>query len=156
VEQEDLGVGGKRAPDRELLLLPAGQDARLTRAELSQDRKELVGPRESGAVLARTASRKAEPKVLLHRELAEDAPAFVHERHAAPRHLSRPAPNNRGPVEPDIAATDRRRAHDRVERRGLPGAVRPDQPDDLPGSHLERQPANGLDRAVPDREVLNE
>src|SRR5262249_5077815 len=111
---------------------------------------------EAGAVLARAATGEAEAQVFLHRQLAEDAAALGHERDAAPRDFLRPAADDRRPVEPDVTAADRRGAHDRVERRRLPGAVRPDQADDLPGAHLERQTANGLDRSVPNRKVLDD
>ncbi len=155
VEQQDLRVGGQRTPDCELLLLATRQHTRLPGAELAQDRKELVGSREAVAVRARSAAGEAEAEVLLHRELAEDAASLWYERHAAPRHLFRPASYDRCPVEPDVTAGDRGRAHDRMERRRLPGAVRPNQPDDLPGTHLERQAADSLDRSEPDREVLD-
>src|SRR5204863_4188448 len=112
------------------------QHTRLAGAELAQDRKQLVGSREAVAVCARSAAGEAEAEVLLHGELAEDAASLWYERHAAPGHLFRRMPEDRRAVEPDVAAGDRGRAHDRVERRRLPGAVGPDQPDDLPGTHL--------------------
>src|SRR5205823_12742725 len=59
------------------------------------------------------------------------------------------------PVGRKPRAGDRRGAHDRVQGRRLTGAVRPDQPDDLAGFHLERQVPYGLDGAVPDRELVD-
>src|SRR2546430_9849298 len=40
----------------------------------------------------------------------------------------------------------------RSERRGLPGAVRPDQPEDLAGSHVEVDAADRFERSIPLRQ----
>ena len=85
VEEEHVGRGDERAADRELLLLAAGERAGLAVAEVGEHREELVRRRERVRAVAAAASREAEPQVLLHRELAEDAPALRHERDAGPR-----------------------------------------------------------------------
>ncbi len=88
VEEQDVGLGDERTRDRQLLLLAAREGARLARAELLDDRKELVDARENGIDAAACASRRqAEPEVLLDRQLREDAPALGHERNAAARDL---------------------------------------------------------------------
>src|SRR5207253_3150302 len=46
VEQQHVGPGGERARDRELLLLPAGERARLAAPALLDDREEPVEPGE--------------------------------------------------------------------------------------------------------------
>ena len=48
------------------------------------------------------------------------------------------------------------RAHDRVQRRRLSGAVRADEADDLARLDGERQAANGADGAVANLEVLDD
>ena len=63
-------------------------------------------------------------------------------------------PEDRRAVEPDVAAGNRGRAHDRVERRRLPGAVRPDQADQLAGGDGERHVREGLQAAEGDRDVV--
>ena len=154
VEQQDVGLGDQRARDRELLLLAAGECARLALAELLDDRKELVDAREDRSDAAAGAPRRqAEAKVLLDRQLGEDAPALGHERNAAARDLLGRAADERLAAEPDVAADDRSDAHDRVQGRRLAGAVRADQADDLAGADLEREAAHSLDAAVANAQI---
>ena len=49
----------------------------------------------------------------------------------------RRAPDDGGAAEPDVAPVDGDEAHDRVQRRRLPGPVRADQPDDLAALDVE-------------------
>src|SRR5581483_8751367 len=150
VEQQDGGVGDERARDRELLLLSAGERARLPAAELRDHGEELEGVVDS----ARRAARgEAEPQVLLDGQLGEDAAALGNERDAGARDVLRAPTTQRRPVEAYLAADDGRGAHDGVERRGLPRAVGADQPDDLARLHLEREAAHSVDGAVADVEL---
>src|SRR3954451_19439601 len=58
------------------------------------------------------------------------------------------------PVEHDVAGVDAVEARDHVERRRLPGAVRPDQPEDRPFLRLERYLVEGDDRTEAKRRFL--
>ena len=104
VEQQDVGLRDERARDRELLLLAARERARGAASELAHDREELVGALD-GLRSHRPASAagETEPEVLLDRELAEDPPAFGHERDAAARDVLRLAAEERCAAEPDVA-----------------------------------------------------
>jgi hypothetical protein len=70
VQEEDRGLGDERTSDRELLLLPARQDARLAAPIFAQDREQLVGLGERASVPA-AAGGEAEPKILLDRKSAK-------------------------------------------------------------------------------------
>ena len=104
VEQQHRGIGGERSPDRQLLLLAARQRARVARAELVQDRKELIRAGQAVAVAPLPPAGETEAQVLRDRELAEDAAALGHERDPAPGHVLRPPLQERPPVEQHVAA----------------------------------------------------
>jgi hypothetical protein len=57
-------------------------------------------------------------------------------------------------VEHDAPGIRRHEADDHVERRGLAGAVRPEQPHDLAAGHAQRQVRDDLARLVGLRKVL--
>src|SRR5581483_3914058 len=154
VEKKHVGLCDERACDRELLLLPPGKRTGMPPAKLAQDRKELEDRLERGAVRSTPPRREPEAEVLVHRQLAEDATPFGHERDACARNVLGAASEERPSTELHVAAGDGRHTHDRVQRRRLAGAVRPDQADDLPRLHLEREVAHRVDRAVADREAL--
>src|SRR5581483_11947837 len=135
-----------------LLLLAARQDAGGAAPEVLENREEGVDPGER--VAARAPCREAEAKVLLDSQFAEDPPPLRHERDAGARHVLGPQADERASVQKDVAGDDGRGAHDRVQRRRLAGAVRPDQPDDLALRDLERQTANGADASVADGERI--
>src|ERR1700693_239514 len=87
------GAAPERRADGELLLLPAGQRPGLTAPNLAQDREKLESRGQGVADVWPPARRQAETKVLLDREVAEDPPAFRHERDPGPRdRLGRAAP----------------------------------------------------------------
>src|SRR5581483_335857 len=137
--------GDERARDRELLLLAAGERARLSTAEVLDHREELERLLDAAR---RAPRRESEAEVLLDSQLGEDAAALGDERDAGARDLLGTAAAQRPPVEAHVAAAHGRGAHDRVQRRRLAGAVRADEPDDLTRLHLEREVAHGVDRAV--------
>ena len=154
VEQENVGLRDERARDRKLLLLAAGERAGVATAEFLEDREELVRLLERVAVRALAACGEAEPEVLHHRQLTEDAASLGHERDSAPGDALGADADERRAVVPDVAADDGCGAHDRVERRRLPRAVRADETDDLAAPDDERKAAHRLDGAVADTEVL--
>ena len=138
----------ERAPDRELLLLAAGERAGRPAARLREHRKELVDLRERLAGVVPAPCREPEPKVLLHREVAEDPPSLRHERDAGTGDRLRTPATERGAGEPHVAACRRHDAHDRVQRRRLAGAVRADQTDELALCDAEGQVSDRADRSV--------
>src|SRR4029079_2561128 len=141
---------------RELLLLPARERPGLPRAELVDDGEQLLDPLEVAARVRPVLTRhQPEPEVLLDRQLGEDPPAFGHERDATARDRLRLAPDDRRPVDADIACARPHKADDGVQRRRLAGAVRPDQPDDLARTDRERELSDRGDGAVVDPEVLD-
>ena len=154
VEEQDVRSCDECPRDRELLLLPTGERAGVAGAKLLHDREQLedgLGIDLGGVAAA--PRRVAEPQVLLDRQIGEDAPSLGHERDAAARNVLGLATHDRRPGEPDVAAARRDEAHDRVQRRRLAGAVRPDQPDDLAATDVEREVAHGGDAAVGDVEA---
>ena len=102
VEEQHVGLRDQRAGDRELLLLAAGERARVRRAELARRREERVGALERGGGAGlRAPAGEAEPEVLLDGELAEDAPSFRDERDPASRDVFGRAADERGAAEAD-------------------------------------------------------
>src|SRR5437764_1435313 len=77
------------------------------------------------------SSGEAEAEVLGDGQVGEDVPTLRDERDPEPRDVLGRAAADRAPVQPHVAAGDRDDAHDRVQRRRLPGSVRADQADDL-------------------------
>ena len=65
-------------------------------------------------------------------------------------------PAKRPLAEQDVAGARRDESHDRVQGRGLAGAVRADETDDLARRDLQRHAAYGGDASVRDLEIANE
>ncbi len=126
----------------------------MARAELPDDRKELESALDVlGSPLHGAACAEPEPEVLVDRQLPEDPASLGDERDAAARDHLRGAAAKRAVPEPDVATRDSHEAHDRVERRRLPGPVRADQTQDLARRDLERDAADRCDRPVAHLEV---
>jgi hypothetical protein len=144
------------ACDGELLLLAAGERARLAAGEVGDDREELAHPGEVILDAVACPSRgQAEPQVLLDRQARVDAAAFRHERDSRARDvLGRPACERRA-AEEDPPRVRRDEPHDRVQRRRLPGPVRADQADDLALVEPQAEPADRGDAAVANLETLD-
>ncbi len=155
VQEQDVGRGDERTRDRKLLLLTAGERARLPPPRVDDHWEQLPQPLEVGRLaLAAVPADESEPQVLLDGQLGEDAPALGDERDAAARDRLRLPSSDRRAAEPDVAGAHADEADDRVQRRRLPRAVRADQADDLALADLEREVANGRHRAVVDAERL--
>ena len=128
----------------------------LAGAEVGEHRKEVVGGGEriGGAAVA-PAGREPEPQVLLHGELAEDAPAFRDERDPGAGDRLRRAPADRPAGEAgrlrSAAGTTPMIACSVVD---LPAPFGPDQADELASLHLEVEPAHRRHRAVADVEAV--
>src|SRR5439155_6533718 len=116
--------------------------------EFAEDRKELEGGPQRVADVRSATRGQAEAKVLLDREVAEDPPPLGDERDARARDRRDRASPQRLPLEPNLATVGRQQAHDRVQRRRLPGPVRADQADDLPFADTQGQVADGGEASV--------
>ena len=146
-----------RAPIASCCCWPPESAPAWRRAELGDDREELVRPRESASAPSRRAgSREPEPEVLLDRQLAEDAPALGHERDRRARDRS-PA-CGRGstcPPSADVAARARHEPMIACSVVDLPAPFGPIRPTISPAADLERRaPRTAGDRAVADIQVL--
>ena len=141
VEEEHVRARDERARDRELLLLAAGERARLPAPELLHDREQLV---DRVDVLLRRPRRSRRPASPSRRFSSTVSSAKIRRpsgTSATPLRATPPGvrPTSDAPASRISPARGRDEAHDRVQRRRLAGAVRPDQPDDLAAPHLERQ-----------------
>ena len=132
VEQQHVRLRDERARDRELLLLPAGERtgaaARGSRARAgnsSSTRATVVGE-----AVALAAGGEPEPRFSSTESSAKiRRPSGTS---AMPRaHVLGPGRAATRPASRTSPPAARRSAHDGVQRRGLAGAVRADQPDDL-------------------------
>ena len=155
VEEQDLGGRHQRPPDGEHLLLTTRQRAGLLELALAQAREQLVDPRvlgrEGAAVLAR---ERPHLQVLLDVHPREH-PAALGALADAERHdLVRLAAVDPLAAQPDLALARSEEAGDRAQRRGLAGAVGPDQRDDLALIDREADAAQRVDRAVVGVDVL--
>ena len=142
VEQEHVRLGDERAPDRELLLLAAGEGARRPAAELGEDREELVGLAERIAAVAAAPRREAEPEVLLDRELAEDPPALRDERDPARAIASGARPRSDAPARRTSPAAGRTTPMIACSVVDLPAPFGPIRPTSSPAPDLEVEPAH--------------
>src|SRR5713101_3141399 len=120
IEQQHFWIEGQRAPDRQHLLLAAGELVAEMGAALFQPRKHLVdffnGPR---------ARLRHRGHVLFHRQRAKDIALLRHPADAGPRPLVRPHPGDILPAEGDGSSEAARDPDNRIDQRGLAGAVAP-------------------------------
>ena len=80
----------------------------------------------------------AHEEVLLHAEIAEDAPVFRHPAHSEAGDLVGRLPSQLTAVEADRPAGDVHQAHHGLERGGLAGAVPAQERDHLAFARAER------------------
>src|SRR5439155_18655068 len=127
IEQEQARLRHERTPDREHLLLAAGQRARRLPEPLAQDGKYLADPVERfGAPRARRAPVAAELEVLAHVHAGEETPPLGHDGDAFAA--------ERVPRQPrEIPAVQAQRTRfygvqscDRIDERRLSSAIRAD------------------------------
>src|SRR5205823_5698906 len=83
VEQEHVRACDERACDRELLLLAAGEGARVARREIPYDGEERLDPRDvGGGTVGAAPAGEPELQVLGHGQRAVDVPPLGDERDA--------------------------------------------------------------------------
>ena len=156
VEEEELGVGGKRARDQYALLLSAREFADLGVGLRSKTDRFECADRGIAAGAARTAEY-AEPRGETHGrhvkrargEVPVDLGALRHERDAGARG------GKRLPEESHVARRcDREQPEDSLEKRALPRAVRADERGHGASFERERCIAHdvGIARAIAARE----
>ncbi len=132
VQQQDLRIERQRPADRQHLLLAAGELVAEIAAAFLQPRKHLVdlfdGP---GSGLGHRRH------VFFHRQRTEDIALLRHPADPGPRPLVRPHRRDIEPAERDRAAKTPGDADDRIDQRGLAGAVAAQQRQHL--AFAERQ-----------------
>ncbi|MBI4950708.1 MAG: PAS domain S-box protein [Myxococcales bacterium] len=141
VEEEDRRVGHERAGDREALLLAAGEVLAAGALLLAQGYEiEHFVDR-----LAASVEGAEERERLAHRELGLEVRLLERDAEplAQPRRVLLPAATEQG----DLARRRLEQPLEDLDRRGLAGAVRPEQAEALPAYHLEVEPVDRDDVA---------
>jgi hypothetical protein len=109
-------------------------------------------PVRSSACTAAALLRR-DQQVLEHGHVAERPRHLVGAADAQPAPRGGIQPGHRAPGEADLARAGGEVAGDEAEQAGLAGAVRPHDPDHVPGRHAERQVLRDDDAAEPLRHV---
>src|SRR5712692_4776077 len=134
VEEEDARTAHERARDGEHLLLPAREASPSPRRH----------PPEGGEMLIDTIDAPptrppgTDQEILLHAEIAEDAPVFRHPAHAQSGDLVGRQPPQLSAIEAQRTADDIHPAHGGLERGGLAGAIAAEERHHLALARLER------------------
>jgi hypothetical protein len=109
----------------------------------------MIPPRARGRGVA------ADLEILLDRHRRKEAATFGDERDPVAAELVRRDRREISPVEAHAAAADRQQAGDRVDERGLAGAVRSHHGDELARAYDERHVPDGDGVAVSDLEPFD-
>jgi hypothetical protein len=143
------------APDRAHLLLAAGHRPRVLRATLVEPRKELEhAVHVGGEVLLVRALEGAHLEVLRHGHPRKQAASFGALRDPTLDDRMRAGGGDVAALELDRTLSWTVEPVDRAQRRGLAGAVRTDERDDLAGLDAERDALERVDRPVVDVDVV--
>src|SRR5262249_32830673 len=132
VEEQEPRHRHQRAPDRDHLLLTARERAGELASALAQDGEGPVDALE--ALAAPRAHRRrvaADLEILLDGHRREEAAARGDQGDPVAAELVGRDRGEITPAEAHAAAADRQETGDRVDERGLPGAIRPDDRDEL-------------------------
>src|SRR5581483_8474585 len=156
VDQEEPRARHEPAPDRDHLLLAAGERVGPLRAALPEAREESLDPGEAlGPVALRRRVIRAELEILPDGEVGEQPAALEDVSQAERDALVGRQAVDRTPGQPDPALARSHQTRDAVEERRLPGAVRTQERDDLALPHLQRHVPQHLEVAVRDRQPLD-
>ncbi len=138
VEQQQLGLAHQRPADRQHLALAARHGAGTLAAPLGKPREHRIDALEQARDAAAIGQRRgAQHQVVLDTLLGEEPPALGRQRQAlAHDGVGRQARDVLA-AELDGAAGHRGDAGDGVQRRGLAGAVRPEQRHDRAARHFQ-------------------
>ena len=146
VEQQELGPGGQRAGQLEALAVHQGQRGRPACRPGPRGRPARAAappPRGRRRAAALAAVEAADPHVVERGEAGEGPDELEGAGDAARAEPVRRQPGDVAALEPDAPAIGAQGARDQVEERGLAGAVRPHDAEQLAG--LERE-ADVVDR----------
>ena len=136
IEQKDFRFGGKRARDRELLLLPAGEHAAAA-VEIMDQIGEQLGHETGDRALAVSARKGAHQDIFADRKVGDDLAALRHVGEAAAGAAEGRLAGNVAVVVSDRAVGPVGQPHDGLEQRGLAGAVAAQDGRDLADRHVE-------------------
>src|SRR3979490_1819485 len=137
-----------RAPDRQLLLLPAGEVAAAPR-EHRLEHREHVEDRRRDAL-------GSHQQVFFYAQARKDLAPLRHIAKTGARALIGPRAGEALVLEKNFSAPRGKQAHQRFEQRSLADAVAAQQGGDLPGRHLEAHVAQDVAAAVVLVESLND
>src|SRR2546425_12922200 len=152
VQEQQARAGSEDAPDREHLLLAAGQLGALGPEALAQV-GEQVEDRPAAEPARADLGRQHE--IFLDAEAREDPALLGAERDAEPRDEVRGETDQLGGAEADRAPAPLDDPHHGLERGRLAGAVPAEQRHDLARAHLEIHPVEDVRLAVPGLEVAH-
>ena len=142
---------GQRARDRDHLLLAAGEIVRRDVHALLQAREIfedlLLAPHHAVAAVGR-AREAAEREVLGDRHAGEQAAPLRHVADAEPRDVRRRHAGDVAALVLDRAGRRRHQPGQRLQQRGLAGAVAAEQRHDLAFAHVERRVVEDVALAV--------
>ena len=144
VQQQQGGLAGQRPGQGHSLGLAAGQLAGLAVGQgVEAEPAEPVAGHAPGLLAAGAAGAGPEGHVLRHGQVREQPVVLEHEAHGPPGRLHERA--GAGVVDDlpgqlDAAAGHRGKAGQRVQQRGLPGAVGPEHAEHLARRRGERHP----------------
>ena len=154
VHQDHRGSGHQGAADRQHLLFAAGQIPGKA-AALGQTREVAEDQLDVGLDLAVAADECAEPEILQHRHVGNDAAAFHDLGNAAAHDSLRFAAVGPHAVEHDLAAGDRavlrlQESGDGLQHGRLAGAIRAQQGNDCAACNAKAHAAQRQDHVVID------
>ena len=153
VQQQCFRCRHQASAQRQHLLLPSRHLARKVAPLPVKYRKQLHHRIKPYRLLPRVIEIQASHlQVLLNRQMSEHPPALRHERNPFLHDFVR-SRVQRLPAPKHLAAHDRRKPHDRLQRGGLPSAVRPHHRDNLALAHPQRRPVQRDDRIIMHRYV---
>ena len=149
VEEQEPGSRHQGARDRQHLLLAAGQRAGHLRRALLEDGEELEALLHVLRDALRVAPQEgAQEQVFRQGQVGKDAPTFGCVTEPARYEPVRLEPADGCPLVPDLPRGGPQHSAYRAQGRGLAGAVRADQRDDLSLADPDGDAAEGMDRAV--------
>ncbi len=149
VEQQDLGIGRQRPGHGEHALLAARQRARQLLAPAGQRGEPLEGRSSTQATLQPGPAERVHEQVLRDRQVREDRSALGDHADAGPGQLLGGVPPQPAARHLDRPGGQGQLTRDRLEQGRLAGAVRAEQRHRRTRPHLEGDPVQHLDAAVP-------
>ncbi len=146
VEQQQMRPRAQDAGDRQHLLLAAGELGALASQPLLHVREEREDALQRQPALAHLGRQH---QVLLHREGGIDPPLLGHEAEPEPGDGARGQPDRLGALHHHRALALADHAHDRLQSRGLAGAVAAQQRHHLARRHVEVDAVKDMGFPVP-------